>query len=129
MSHRTIGYGILERLSPGDLLFGVGYRNIASRAHEIPLIYQSIWYEKMPSAITSGSGLSSIIIDTGLVYFLALLLILYYLEVRSWELLLFLAFTINENPLTTSSFVLLGIYYLLASRYKGHPANLGLQGA
>ena len=115
LSHRTIGYAILKKLNPRDLLFGVGYRNIASRASEIPLIYQSIWYDKMPSAIVAGSGLSSLIIDSGLLYFLMLLLFTYYLNVGSYQLLLFLTFTINENPLTTSSFVLLGIFYILSN--------------
>ncbi len=119
ISHRTIGYAILKELNWSDFLFGVGYRNIASRASEIPLIYQSIWFEKMPSAITEGSGLASIAVNAGILYFAFLLLLAQYLGIRSYELLLFLAFTINENPLASSSFVLVGIFYMLFVRELG----------
>jgi hypothetical protein len=119
ISHRTIGYALLRELNWKDFLFGVGYRNIASRASEIPLIYQSIWFEKMPSAITEGSGLASIAVNAGILYLAFLLLLTQYLGVRSYELLLFLAFTINENPLASSSFVLVGIFYILFVRTLG----------
>jgi len=121
LSHRTIGYAILGELSAPDLLFGVGFRNIASRMGEIPLIAHSIWYENAPGAILAGSGLSSVIIDHGLLYFLMLMFLLHVLRVNTYEMLLFLLLTVNENPLTSSSFVLIGIYYMLSSRPDAPP--------
>jgi hypothetical protein len=111
--HRTIGYAVLQELDVVDLVFGVGFRNIASRVSEIPIIAHSIWYYDMPGAVVAGSGLSSVIIDHGLLYFLMLIFLLYFLKAGSYELFLFLLLTINENPLTSSSFVLIGIYYML----------------
>lgn len=111
--HRTIGYAILRELGPKDLLLGVGFRNIESRVSEIPLIAESIWFQEMPGAIAAGSGLSSVIIDHGLLYFLMLVFLVHYLNAGPYELLLFLLLTANENPLTSSSYVLIGMYYLL----------------
>lgn len=116
LRHRTIGYAILADLDWKDLLFGVGFRNVASRAGDIPLIAHSEWFAKMPGAVAGGSGLSSVLIDHGVLYLLVLIFLLYLLEVPSYELLLFLAFTVNDNPLTSSSFIMIGIYYLLFNR-------------
>ncbi|MEW6488310.1 MAG: hypothetical protein AB1578_10430 [Thermodesulfobacteriota bacterium] len=111
--HRTIGYAVVPELPARDLWLGVGFRNAASRAAEVPLLRQGLWFEDRPGVVVAGSGLSSVVIDHGLLYFALLVFLLYLLRVRSYPLLLFLVMTINENPLTSQSFVLLGIYYLL----------------
>ncbi|MBI5443945.1 MAG: hypothetical protein HY900_22395, partial [Deltaproteobacteria bacterium] len=88
--HRTFGYALLRELSTLDLLCGVGFRNVVSRAGQIPLIMHSSMYERFPDMIAGGSGLASIIVDHGVLFFLMLVFLLYLVEANAYELLLFL---------------------------------------
>lgn len=108
--HRTIGYKImmnLYQINTIDLMFGLGQYGILKYADDIPIIKESPFYEKNKGNILDNSGLATIFLENGVIYFILLLLFIEVAIIPTTALFFLFLGTINVSLLTTSSFVLL----------------------
>lgn len=105
--HRTIGYYVLYDMNVFDLFLGVR-GDIASLAEYLPYIKNSEWWGH-DRLIFDNSGLAQLIIEFGFLSVLPFLFFMRIAKVDAFKWCLFLLLTINVNPLTSTSFVILSL--------------------
>lgn len=104
--HRTIGYFVLKDMTLSDLMFGE--QSVHELAGYLPYIKNSEWWG-FDRLIFDNSGLAQFIIEYGVVGAAFPLLLLYFSKVSGLDWIIFLIVTINVNPLTSTSFVILAL--------------------
>lgn len=114
--HRTIGYKVLTDLQWNEFILGIGFRKIVEKKEELSYLKYSEFYNHMPEIMIDNSGVSTILVDHGVLFFILLIALIYLKRVSTYTFCLFLIGTINVNPFTSLSFVY--IYYLNLF-YKG----------
>ncbi|AOT09718.1 hypothetical protein [Pseudoalteromonas luteoviolacea] len=105
--HRTIGYYVLYDMNVFDLFLGVR-GDIASLAEYLPYIKNSEWWGH-DRLIFDNSGLAQLIIEFGFLSVLPFLFFMRIAKVDAFKWCLFLLLTVNVNPLTSTSFVILSL--------------------